>query len=1493
MADNIYTVNPTSIQDIAQYEKYSAEDVNLIESFEINSTFNTQKHISELHIYTTGNTLLRSITNYSRYKIEQGSGASTEGSTSISLDPQQDAVFYGYENGGVKLLYIFFNNLFSDLKLGPKLYIKEISNDRTELKLSSTGILSEDLKKYALEVKKRIEDTSYFSEFRLNFGNNDLFIGINIDFNDEEQVVTIKLYEPLPTRFTLKSTLDIVEFVSNPLAYEVEAEFVPDAPRVPRLREANFNVDLEDNTAVPSQFFNYDELFSFDVSNTNYQVLSLFNERGAQISIDHTDYSDFIHFSSAEERLINFKYKLDLIKNYETSINNIRTPQGSSGITNNTTYYQDLIKGIVDNFDHYERYLYFESGSSAWPKSNSNKPYVNQASSTTEAITWFANQRTIANNYDVSNFNALTNTIPAFIREDDNNAQYVLFIQMLAQHFDNLYIYAKAVSDKYDADNRVNVGVSRDLVEEAVKSLGVKLYNSSKSLDDLFKYFVGEFQLDSGEVVGTNVQAGQLKSGGTTVVGIDNGFIGTSVNPSYVNDFYGEGSSAFFTGFGSNTLQILYQQSINSNSYTSFSDEYTGTEGNLGSVAYITLIDTSTDTTLLSNAKYKVRDDIPSLFKLNQGEASIRMNGVSQDSGFFLHYTDDDGTDHSELFASVDSSTTLKIEIRSSKVISEPVVQEDYQPTAQDIYQKSVYKRIYHNLPFLLKTKGTQRGLRALINCFGIPSSILKIKTYGGRDTSKRPFFGDSQYRSKDISKVRTDNTGSIIEGDTLSRYTSAIKTDDSYNQDLHNVEVGFSPSDNLDSLINDTLGLDFNIDDYIGDPRDQTSNSYTGLSSITKTALSSITEKYDIKDFIRLIKFFDNVIFKMIKDFVPARSTTDTGVIIKPHLLDRSKIKSISATASQPEYSGSIDTAFITGSNGGVYKSSASGSLRFDSESAKILADFVKGTPGESSTRQVGFYRNRIKTPLNISQIKQWKSYTDHGQEESKFDGELKNSKIVVSTGELNDENTLKQIRYPFIGYDVFLYIEPPVNICLFSDSSDTVVISIPSTELSSPYIINIEPDIFEQASANSRYYEDLEFDEDGNPTNLDAAVEYDEQLTVTHDSDTDYPQYEEFNIVGYDSILPSDDLALNTCATERTFTIVRCRLAKGNIPSTINIATPYNLTDWFTGRETNTQWTIKVDGSEVNPTGYIFSAGSHTVSIEDNVDSENCSAVHQITVGTCPIVPKTVIKTGEAPDHTYNVPSYFNKPTGLQGIKYAIRFEYNGTPYTDLQGKLRTGYTVLDNEGYIQIPAADLTDLPANGQTLKERIFLSQFVDGITITAEGVITPVNRVKFKAKLSEDCQPTTATDELDLYDVYEERIFSAEVTYSPDECTACGLTDTGNYNDTFYLYYRKSVKVEVGDTYDINTDVVVGSLQDFSFDLDNNIGLFKTQQAAIDELYDLEEFGTYNPVDGWYGDVDNSYSSAYYITGGSIDTSVDGQGNTVPIFIDCYDQCYS
>jgi len=54
-----------------------------------------------------------------------------------------------------------------------------------------------------------------------------------------------------------------------------------------------------------------------------------------------------------------------------------------------------------------------------------------------------------------------------------------------------------------------------------------------------------------------------------------------------------------------------------------------------------------------------------------------------------------------------------------------------------------------------------------------------------------------------------------------------------------------------------------------------------------------------------------------MIKDFVPAKSNLSTGLVIKSHILERNKTARYEPILEFAQFSGSIETAFITGSNG------------------------------------------------------------------------------------------------------------------------------------------------------------------------------------------------------------------------------------------------------------------------------------------------------------------------------------------------------------------------------------------------------------------------------------------------------------------------------------------------------------------------------------------------------------------------------------------------
>ncbi len=380
---------------------------------------------------------------------------------------------------------------------------------------------------------------------------------------------------------------------------------------------------------------------------------------------------------------------------------------------------------------------------------------------------------------------------------------------MIGQHFDNIWIYAKAVTDKYDADNRLDYGISKDLVGEALRSFGVKLYSSNFSVASLSSLLLGEW-------------------------------------------------------------------------YDSGSEQITS-------------------------------------------------------------------------FVTASNSPTPD----------------------QDIIQET-YKRLYHNLPYLIKTKGTERGLRALINCFGIPSGSLQIREFGGVAKVNTPYF---TVETGSVDKIRLNNTGSVVPGNTLSQYVSIQNPEADYTQDAHTVEVGFSPTYYIDKYIAGNITGSFNIDDYIGDPRTAHDSSYTALQPFISSSLGNLS-RYDMFDFIRLIKFFDNQVFKMVKDFVPVRASATTGIIIKPHLLERGKIKQPALSLTQPEYSASIDTAFLEAQDGGV----------IDHLSTAYTASVV-GALG------------------TIQQIQ--------STEVQKYNGELGGTVLDLYTGSLNSINTYLQVSDPELRYD------------------------------------------------------------------------------------------------------------------------------------------------------------------------------------------------------------------------------------------------------------------------------------------------------------------------------------------------------------------------------------------------------------------------------------------------------------------------------------------
>jgi len=1056
MTNITYTVNQDTPQSIPNIEVFSQEDTALVNNFQINQLFDSNKHSVELHIYNLAGELIESDYNYINYK-ELGNAASAgkEGASVLTVDPVADVELYGYGNGDVKLLYNFVDDLYAENRSTVEFFIDLISPDRTELKLKTFNLTSEEVLSFTSAVKTRLETQSYFNEFRINLLDNNLFIGINIDTLQEvdDTSVVIKLYEPLPEDIPVKSTVSVVELVSDSVVYEVTSILETEEVPALELRSPNFNLDLIDESVIPTGYYDYDTLLSLPISNTTNELYSLVNSKGVQLSIDHNDYNNFVHFSSAQERLLNFKYKFDLIQSYNAQIASFQTVTTPSlGTTGSLAYYESLVKGIVNNFDHYERFLYYESGSNSWPKTNNTKPYINDTTSVGDI--WFSNKQTVAATYDVTNTNILINSIPSYLRDDSSNASYITFIHMIGQHFDNMWVYAKGVSDKYNADNRLDFGVSRDLVAEVLKNFGVKLYTSNKSVEDLFSSFIGQPYQSGSEVINTYV------TGSVT---------------------------------GSN--------------------------------------------------------------------ASI-------------------------------------------------------QPSSFDNYQREVYKRMYHNLPLLLKSKGTERGLRALINCFGIPSDILDIKIYGGRNVNERPFYGDYRYYTSSLDKVRLDNTGSIVTGSTLSQYTSTVKREYKYTDDLHPIEIGFSPTDNVDNyIISKSLSTgslsNFNIDNYLGDPRNLYLDSYynIGPSRNVTSSLSLLTDQimsgsdaYNVQDFVRLIKFFDNTIFKMVKDFIPARSTADTGIIIKPYLLQRNKAKSVILTGSRPEYTGSIDTGFIVGGNGGVYTTVTQGQVGDELNTSYILS---------------------IQTPFGVGFDNR------HTHQEASFDGELRNSSIRVTDGELNNANLFKTPTFFTNNFDVNRWLNSE-GLCILA-----------------PYnsYTNVNGGIYYSGSNKTLYLDSGSWSSNAIFTGL-SQVSMQYQITSSNIPTGSYTfPFNTNNYANYSthSLTASNaGVTASICTSSINVQVAVCDIDQsGFFRSSVKETDTYNVTSWFvTGSQNpssnvtlniinNTGPTSVYNGLLAGATGVYFGGtqnDTYTLTVRDTQIPLTCTFTYPIVAGLCSVVTSSL---------------------------------------------------------------------------------------------------------------------------------------------------------------------------------------------------------------------------------------------------------------------------
>ena len=496
----------------------------------------------ELHVYSnetwiTGNHKIQPETKIPTYRDKKTNRPIRFESQPIAIDLYKEFSNLKLSSGTFRIVVNFFKNLIGSYEL-PQLRVEEISTDRTEVKLRAIDENNPEFLKQItnfiqkVSTKQTSSKTKFYTSYLLNFSRNKCFSFVNSVVIGE--YVYVKLLDPLPADIDIDYKCWIVEEQKDPYIDLVSISKQLVSKKINRL--ANPNWQAADSTGLSSEtdFKTWTDLLGSSAQTSQQIVDSYFSGSlsGMELNIDYSDFNNFIFYSSATERLQNFKYKLDLLEYYSSQSLAISQISGSVA-TNNSNEYATYKTNLISGFDNFEKYLYYQSESkftthpipvenatvvsltgsyiTPAPKSTSTYPYTLYPVSSSEFQTWYDNLLDSASYYDSFNVNSLEYALPEYIRFDSTQQQAVVFTRMLGQHYDVLYSYIKHASKIHNREENPKLGMPNDLLYSVAKQFGWTLVDGNQQ-QDLWSYLLGTTEAGtpttgSNSVNGTSLSA--------------------------------------------------------------------------------------------------------------------------------------------------------------------------------------------------------------------------------------------------------------------------------------------------------------------------------------------------------------------------------------------------------------------------------------------------------------------------------------------------------------------------------------------------------------------------------------------------------------------------------------------------------------------------------------------------------------------------------------------------------------------------------------------------------------------------------------------------------------------------------------------------------------------------------------------------------------------------------------------------------------------------
>lgn len=441
----------------------------------------------EFSIYDSDNALLE-WRRLDSFGIEQGS---------YELDTNRHIAESSVPNGGnYALRYNFFKPTLGSPEGRENMYVQSFSDDRREIRVrpnpGSTASFRSSLQSLFSEpIGDPLQQVGNFGRNRyyriLSWSiiaetgqDGDVLLDQNFDPQLTESAI-IRFENELPQFIEVGDELWIGEEMSRPYFDKFEIFRAVEPTPTNELAPPDFTVDTGRDTTGESRFETLDDITE-EGSTTEEFIEAAFGQGSADLNVDYTDFDNFVHFSSAEERLKNFRFKLRQLESFIEELKDDGTAAGRKETVRRQA------ESLIGSFDSYEAWLFrTKNVPEAYPKSDDGSlaslDVTTKQGNFPEGLEnpegWFPKILQQARRFDDQNLSALRKQVPEFVREDPDNQKFVLFVDLIGQWFDQNWIFI----DQFENFSEITESafrpdsLSADLSRVVAESMGLETFN--------------------------------------------------------------------------------------------------------------------------------------------------------------------------------------------------------------------------------------------------------------------------------------------------------------------------------------------------------------------------------------------------------------------------------------------------------------------------------------------------------------------------------------------------------------------------------------------------------------------------------------------------------------------------------------------------------------------------------------------------------------------------------------------------------------------------------------------------------------------------------------------------------------------------------------------------------------------------------------------------------------------------------------------------------